>query len=195
MYCNKSTKTKYYLLRLWWLFKLMGINFNTSIQMLFCKIFYPILSMTPKSWFWMKHKSHSWLNKIVVLLYWCLSFWLTSLCIIHIYMEFKKIVMITLYARQQKRHRCIEQSFRLCRRGRGWDDLGEWHWNMYNIIYETNRQSRFNAWHRSLGAGALGRPRGMGWGGRREGDSGWGARVHLWQIPVDIWQNQYNIVK
>ena len=21
-------------------------------------------------------------------------------------------------------------------RGRGWDDLGEWHWNMYNIIYE-----------------------------------------------------------
>ena len=23
-------------------------------------------------------------------------------------------------------------------RGRGWDDLGEWHWNMYNIIYETS---------------------------------------------------------
>ena len=35
------------------------------------------------------------------------------------------MVMITLYARQQKRHRCIEQSFRLCGRGRGWDDLGE----------------------------------------------------------------------
>ena len=33
-----------------------------------------------------------------------------------------------------KRHRCIEQSFGLCGRGRGWDDLGEWHWNMYNII-------------------------------------------------------------
>ena len=32
-----------------------------------------------------------------------------------------------LYARQQKRHRCIEQSFGLCGRGRGWDDLGEWH--------------------------------------------------------------------
>ena len=41
---------------------------------------------------------------------------------------------ITLYARQQKRHRCTEQSFGLCRRGQGWDDLGEWHWNMYNII-------------------------------------------------------------
>ena len=47
---------------------------------------------------------------------------------------------ITLYARQQKRHRCIEQSFGLCGRGRGWDDLGEWHWNMYIIICETNRQ-------------------------------------------------------
>ena len=30
-----------------------------------------------------------------------------------IYMEFRKMVMITLYLRQQKRHRCIEQSFGL----------------------------------------------------------------------------------
>ena len=29
----------------------------------------------------------------------------------------------------------------------------------------------------------------------REGGSGWGTRVYLWQIHVDIWQNQYNIVK
>ena len=34
----------------------------------------------------------------------------------HIYMEFRKMVMITLYARQQKRHRCIEQSFGVCER-------------------------------------------------------------------------------
>ena len=27
----------------------------------------------------------------------------------HIYMEFRKMVTITLYVRQQKRHRCIEQ--------------------------------------------------------------------------------------
>ena len=66
------------------------------------------------------------------------------------------MVMITLYARQQKRHRCIEQSFGLCGRGRGWDDLGEWHLNMYNTICETNRQSRFDASYRILGAGALG---------------------------------------
>ena len=36
-----------------------------------------------------------------------------------------------------------------------------------------------------------------GWygeGGGR-GGSGWGAHVHPWRIHVDIWQNQYNIVK
>ena len=46
-----------------------------------------------------------------------------------------------------------------------------------------------------LGAGALGLPRGMVLGWRREDDSGCGTRVYLWQIHVDIWQNQYNIVK
>jgi len=35
----------------------------------------------------------------------------------------------------------------------------------------------------------------MVWGGRREEGSGWGTRVYLWWIHVDIWQNQYNIVK
>ena len=34
-------------------------------------------------------------------------------------MEFRKMVMITLYARQQKRHRCIEQSFGLWAEGEG----------------------------------------------------------------------------
>ena len=44
-----------------------------------------------------------------------------------IYMEFRKMVTMTLYARQQKRHQCKEQSVGLCGRGRGWGDLGEWH--------------------------------------------------------------------
>ena len=34
-----------------------------------------------------------------------------------------------------------------------------------------------------------------GRGGRREEGSGWGTCVYLWWIHVDIWQNQYNIVK
>ena len=32
-------------------------------------------------------------------------------------------------------------------------------------------------------------------GGRWEGGSGWGTHVHPWQIHVDVWQNQYSIVK
>ena len=58
-----------------------------------------------------------------------------------------------------------------------------------------SRQSRFDARYWMLGAGALGRPRGMVWGGRREEGLGWGAHVYLWWIHLDIWQNQYNIVK
>ena len=66
---------------------------------------------------------------------------------------------------------------------------------MYNIIYETSHQSKFDAWYWMLGAGALGQPRGMVWGGRREEGSGWETHVYLWQIHFDIWQNQYNILK
>ena len=58
-----------------------------------------------------------------------------------------------------------------------------------------SHQSRFDARYWMLGAGALGRPRGMVRGGRREEGSGWGACMYLWWIHVDIWQNQYNIVK
>ena len=32
-------------------------------------------------------------------------------------------------------------------------------------------------------------------GVRREEASGWGTHVYLWWMHVDIWQNQYNIVK
>ena len=101
-------------------------------------------------------------------------------------------MVITSYLKQ---HWCIEQSFGLCGRGRGQHDLGEWHWNMYNIIYETSHRSRFDAQYWMLGAGALGRPRGMVWGGKREEGSGWGTQVYLWRIHFDVWQNQYNIVK
>ena len=35
------------------------------------------------------------------------------------------MVMVTLYARQQKRHRCKEQTFEHCGRRQAWDDLRE----------------------------------------------------------------------
>ena len=105
------------------------------------------------------------------------------------------MVTITLYARQQNRHRCIEQSFAFCGRGREWVDLGERHWNMYIIICEMNHQSRFYAWYRMLGAGALGWPRGMVWGGTWEGSSLWGTHVHPWLIHVNVWQKPLQYCK
>ena len=48
-------------------------------------------------------------------------------------MEFRKMLMITLYAEQKKRHRFIGQSFGLCGRRRGWDVSEEQHRNMYII--------------------------------------------------------------
>ena len=39
-----------------------------------------------------------------------------------------------------------------------------------------------------LRAGALARPRGMGWGGRWERGSGWGTHVNPWLIHVNVWQ-------
>ena len=46
-------------------------------------------------------------------------------------MVFRKMVTMTLYARQQKRHRCKEQTFGLCGRRWGWDDLREQHWHVH----------------------------------------------------------------
>ena len=50
---------------------------------------------------------------------------------------------------------------------------------MYNIMYETSRQSRFNARYWMLGAGALGDPEGGE--GREEGG---GLRMGNAGIPV-----------
>ena len=55
----------------------------------------------------------------------------------------------------RKRDRCIEQTFGLYGRKRGWDDLKEQHQNMYIIKCETDRQSRLDM-RQMLGAGALG---------------------------------------
>ena len=54
-------------------------------------------------------------------------------------------------------------------------------------MYETSRQSRFDARYWMLRAGALGRPRGRVWGGRREGmgrEKGGGFRMGNTGIPV-----------
>ena len=56
-------------------------------------------------------------------------------------------------------------------------------------------QSMSNAGYSMLGAGAGGWPREMLWGVRWEGGSCLGTHVHPWWIHVNVWQNQYSIVK
>ena len=43
--------------------------------------------------------------------------------------------------------------------------------------------------------GSLGRPRGMEWGGEREGGSGWGTHVNPWLIHFNVWQNPLQYCK
>ena len=40
-------------------------------------------------------------------------------------MEFRKMIMTTLYVRKKERHRYKEQTFGLCGRNQGWYDLRE----------------------------------------------------------------------
>ena len=46
-----------------------------------------------------------------------------------------------------------------------------------------------------LRVGALGRPRVMGWGGRRKGGAGWGTHVDPWLIHVSVWQKPLQYYK
>ena len=43
-----------------------------------------------------------------------------SILIIYIYMEFRKMLTMTLHVRQQKRHRCKEQTLDSLGEGEGW---------------------------------------------------------------------------
>ena len=74
--------------------------------------------------------------------------------------------------------------------------VGEWHWNMYNIIYEIDDQSKFDAWNTARKASALGQPRGMGWGGECEGGLGRGGHMFTrgWFMSM-YGKNHHNIVK
>ena len=66
-------------------------------------------------------------------------------------------------------------------------------------------QVYYQGWNRSpaqvgcmrqmLRAGALGRPRGMGWRGRQEGESGWGTHVNPWLTHVNVWQKPVQYCK
>ena len=96
------------------------------------------------------------------------------------------MVMITLDARQQKRHRCSEQSFGLC--GRIWENGIE----TCKLSYVKQIASP-GSMHETGCLGLVIWDDPEGWDG--EGGSGWGTHVHPWQIQVNVWQNQYTSVK
>ena len=67
-----------------------------------------------------------------------------------------------------------------------------------HVYYQGSNRSpaKIGCVRQVLGAGALGRPRGMGWRGRQEGGSAWGIHVNPWLIHVSVWQKllQYSKV-
>ena len=109
-------------------------------------------------------------------------------------MEFRKMVTITLYVRQQESRRCIQQSFGLCGRGEG------------GMICENGIETCIISYVKQITSPGLMHDIGCSglvhwddperWYGREVwGGSGLGTRVHPWWIHVDVWQNQYNIIK
>ena len=110
-------------------------------------------------------------------------------------MELRKMVTMTLYARQQKRHRCKEQTFGLCGRRRGWDDLRD---SIETYILTYVKQITSPGLMHEAGCSEL-----VHWGDCKGWDGKEGGRglqdgehnVHPWLIHVNVRQNHYNIVK
>ena len=108
--------------------------------------------------------------------------------------EKKRGEIKTLYAKQKKRLRCIEQTFGLWEKAR----VGCFKRTASKHVY-------YQGWNRSpaqvgcmrqvLGPGALGRPRGIGWRERWEGGLGWGVHVYPWLIHFNVWQKSLQCCK
>ena len=66
-----------------------------------------------------------------------------------------------------------------------------------HVYYQVGNRSPAQAgcMRQLLGAGALGRPRVIGWGRRWEGVLGWGTHVNLWLIHVTVWQKPLQYCK
>ena len=110
-------------------------------------------------------------------------------------MEFRKMVMVTLYAKQKKRHRCTEQTFGLCGRRRGWDVSREQHQNIYIIKGETDDQPRLDAWDKCSDLVHWEDPERSGGERGGRGGSGWGLHVNPWLNHVNVWQKPLQYCK
>ena len=105
-------------------------------------------------------------------------------------MVFRKMITITLYAREQKRHRCIAQSLDSVGEGEG---VVIWENGIETCIISYMKHSPVQVRCMIL----------VAWGWctgttQRDGtgrEEGGGTCIYLWRIHVDVWQKQYNIVK
>ena len=109
-------------------------------------------------------------------------------------MEFRKMVMMILYARQKKRHRWYRTDFWTLREKArvGWSEritLKHVHYSLWN-------RSPVQVWcmRQVLRTGALGMTQRDGiwdW----EGVSGWGTHVNSWLIHTNVWQKPLQYCK
>ena len=104
-------------------------------------------------------------------------------------MEFRKMVMIALYAKQKKRHRCTGQTFGLCGRRQGGGCFERTALKHVYYLGWNRSPAQVGCMRQALGPGALGRPRGIGWRGRWERELGWGTHVNPWLFHFNVWQN------
>ena len=104
------------------------------------------------------------------------------------------MLMITLYAKQKKRYMYRTDFWTLWEKARvGWSERTA----LKHVYYLGWKRSpaQVGFMRQVLGPGALGRPRGIGWRGRREGRSGWGTHVNPWLIHINVWQNPLQYCK
>ena len=112
----------------------------------------------------------------------------------HIYMEFRKMVTITLYAKQKETQMYRTDSWTLWEKARVGCSERIALKQIYHQVWNRS-PAQAGCMRQVLGPGALGRPRGIRWRGRREGGSGWGTHVNPWLIHVNVWQNPLQYCK
>ena len=173
---------------------------------------FPILTLPPTSlpipFLWVIPVHQPWAPYICIsTLDWRFPFLLTSLCITG------SSLIPSLEPIRKDQHSILRHTYGILKDG---DDnpmcRTEKQTQMYRTDFQTLwekarvgccertalKQVYYQGWNRPpaqagcmrqvLGAGALGRPRGMGWRGRWEGGSGWGTHVDPWLIHVSAWQ-------
>ena len=104
------------------------------------------------------------------------------------------MVTIILYAKQKEIKMYRTDFWTLWEKARVWcsEKIA-----LKKIYYQglIRSPSQVGCMRQVLRAGALGRPRGMGRGGRQEGGSGWETHVNPWLIHVNIWQKPLQCCK